>query len=144
MKPLLKFNQATIIQLLAFNNKKFTILFLKNNKISEKVFFEEFYENMSFDESLELSILPVCVVKNLAYGLSLMRYIFKINKRKHYPDILLNELNLTKTFAYFSLIYSSHSALLKNPHLRSELFDIIYYFITIHPQEIQRTPNSNL
>ena len=74
MRPLLKFNQATIIQLLAFNNKKFSIIYLKSNKISEKVFFDEFYENMSFEESLELSILPVCIIKNLAIGLSLIRY----------------------------------------------------------------------
>ena len=74
VKILLKFMQATIIQFLAFSNKKFPLDQLKTNKISEKVFLEEFYENMSFEESFELSILPVNTVKNLAIGLSITRY----------------------------------------------------------------------
>ncbi len=73
IKNTMKLYQATIIQFLAFSNKKFTLEFLQENKINEKTFFEEFYENMSFDDCFEISMLPNCLVKNLAIGLSMIR-----------------------------------------------------------------------
>ena len=73
VKNLMKFNQATIIQFLALSNKKFTLDLLKTGKINEKQFFEEFYEFMNFEESFELSVLPNCLVQNLAHSLSMTR-----------------------------------------------------------------------
>lgn len=73
IKILMKFNQATIIQFLTYSNDKFNVVNLKTNKITEKVFFEEFYDHMNFEESFELSILPINTVKNLAIGISMTR-----------------------------------------------------------------------
>ena len=72
-KNVLKLFQATIIQFLSLSNKKFGLTVLRESKINEKAFFEEFYENMNMEECFELSLLPNCLVKNLANGLSMIR-----------------------------------------------------------------------
>jgi hypothetical protein len=126
MKSILKFSELSCILVLTLNNKKYN----KNSNLNGTdllTFVDEFYNFMDISDTTMLSILPVPVVKNiLQVGLLC---------RKYNAEILSVDMLCTRLFIYFSLIYSSQIELIVNPHLRSEIFDIMIYFFIVHNGE---------
>jgi len=90
-------------------------------------FNEDFFKGMEKEDILELSILPNFIVKNILMIVSLLR--------RSYPDVFVEQMNMTRTIIYFALIYSSETDMIKNPHLRSELLEIIMGLLIISPEE---------
>jgi ubiquitin conjugation factor E4 B len=64
--------------------------------------------------------------------------------RKFYSEALLLDMECTKLIVYFAIIYSSQVDLIHNPHLRSEIFDILLYFFISNPQERNSKQNTQL
>jgi len=127
-KHLLTFAQMSCLLLISLNNKKYN---LKNNShfIETDIFNfnQDFFENFDNSDILELSILPNFIIKNILNIVSLLR--------KSFPDVFLDQMNLTRTIIYFALIYSSEIDMIHNPHLRSELLEIILSLLIISPEE---------
>lgn len=125
------------ILLISLNNKKYNV---KNNshftEIDSFTFNQDFYENIDKADILELSILPNHIVKNILLIVSLLR--------KSYPDVFIDHMNLSRTIIYFALIYSSETEMIQNPHLRSELLEIILGLLIISPEEKKMNGKSNL
>jgi hypothetical protein len=126
LRNILKFSEIDAIFLISLNNKKYPQISL-NNKVNYAEYFEDFYNYMDTNENFALSLLPSFIPKNI-----LQNSIFI---RKHNSDILINELNSTKIIVYFSIIYSSQIDLIKNPHLRSEILDILIYLLVVNSFE---------
>lgn len=97
------------------------------SEIDTYAFNEDFFKSMDKTDSLELSILPSFIVKNILQIVSLLR--------KSYPDVFVEQMNMTRTIMYFALIYSSETDMIENPHLRSELLEIIMGLLIISPEE---------
>ena len=120
--------QLTCMFLICSNNKKYNP---RNNSdfIDTDLFKfnEDFYENLDKEDIINLSIQPNLIVKNILHTISLLR--------KSYPDIFVDQMNSTRTILYFSIIYSSEVDLIQNPHLRSELLEIILAFLIVDPEE---------
>jgi hypothetical protein len=121
--------------IICFNNKKYDPT--NNSNFSETDLFkfnEDFYENLDKTDIINLSILPNLIVKNILHIMSLLR--------KSYPDIFVEQMNSTRTILYFSIIYSSEIDLLQNPHLRSELLDIILALLIVDQEEKKNNSKS--
>jgi hypothetical protein len=117
------------------NNKKYDPR--NDSDFSETDIFkfnEDFYENLDKTDIINLSILPNILVKNILQIMSLLR--------KSYPDIFVEKMNSTRTILYFSIIYSSEIDLLQNPHLRSELLEIILALLIVDPEEKKNNAKS--
>ena len=117
------------------NNKKYDPR--NDSNFSETDIFkfnEDFYENLDKTDIINLSILPNILVKNILQIMSLLR--------KSYPDIFVEKMNSTRTILYFSIIYSSEIDLLQNPHLRSELLEIILALLIVDPEEKKNNAKS--
>ena len=74
-------------------------------------------------------------MKNILQTISLLR--------KSYPDIFVEQMNSTRTILYFSIIYSSEIDLIQNPHLRSELLEIILALLIVDQEEKKQNGKSN-
>lgn len=98
-------------------------------------FNEDFHKSMEKTDILELSILPNFIVKNITMIVSLLR--------KSYPEVFVEQMNMTRTIIYFALIYSSDLDMIQNPHLRSELLEIILGLLIISPEEKKMNGKSN-
>lgn len=136
-KNLVAFAQLSCILIISLNNKKYTS---KNNKDFMETdtfgFNEDFYKSMDKTDTLELSILPNFIIKNIVMIVSLLR--------KSYPEVFVDQMNMTRTIIYFALIYSSETEMIQNPHLRSELLEIILGLLIISPEEKKMNGKSNL
>ncbi len=125
------------IMIISLNNKKYTS---KNNKNFTETdtfgFNEDFHRSMEKTDTLELSILPSFIVKNIMLIVSLLR--------KSFPDVFVEQMNMTRTIIYFAIIYSSETEMIQNPHLRSELLEIIMGLLIISPEEKKMNGKSNL
>jgi ubiquitin conjugation factor E4 B len=128
-KNIMKFNEITCIFLFSLNNKKYPQfeMSMMNKKIDYSQFLQDFYQYIFTNDNFALSLLPNNIIKNTYQTLLFVR--------KYNPDMLLNEINCTKILIYLSLIYSSQVELIKNPHLRAELFDILLYLFVLSPDE---------
>jgi hypothetical protein len=126
MKHLLKFSELTCILILTLNNKKYN----KNMNLTGVdliSFVDEFHEHLDNTDTTMISILPAPVVKNVLQAALLCR--------KYNAEILSSDMLCTRLFIYFSQIYSSQIEIIVNPHLRSEIFDIMIYFFIVHNGE---------
>jgi hypothetical protein len=126
MKNILKFSELTCILVLTLNNKKYNKN-LNLNGVDLLSFVEDFHEHIDSSDTTMISILPSPVIKNVLQVALLCR--------KYNAEILCNDMLCTRLFIYFSLIYSSQIELIVNPHLRSEIFDIMIYFFIVHTGE---------
>jgi hypothetical protein len=118
MKNILRFIEISCILLFTLSNKKYN----RSNdlkKLDLGSFLNDFYQNMDSTMTLELSIIPTFIVKNIFNTTILIR--------KYSSEALLADLECTKIILYFSIIYSSQVDLITNPHLRAETFDIFVY-----------------
>ena len=82
-----------------------------------------------------LSLQPLAIISNIVSQ--------SIMIRKFKALLLTNNVVASKALAYFSLFYCSSIHLIKNPHLRTEILDVLVYLLVIHPSE-ERTPISQL
>jgi hypothetical protein len=127
-KNLVTFVQVTCLFLISLNNKKYNP---KNNSSFNDTdlfnFNQDFQQFMDNSDVLELSILPNFLVKNILQIVSLLR--------KSYPDIFIDQMNITRTIIYFAIIYSTETEMIQNPHLRSELLEIILGLLIVSPEE---------
>jgi hypothetical protein len=123
MKSILKFIELTCIFIFSLNNKKYK----KFENTDKATFYDEILDNMNTNKTEEISMLPTIVIKNIIHASLLLRRL--------YPDVLIANMESTKILLYFSLIYSSQTDLITNPHLRSEIFDIMIYFLIVNQQE---------
>jgi len=138
-KNIMKLNQVTCLLIFSLNNKKYFIdkSNLQNFKNLELCsFIEDFYENIDTSNLYKLSILPNFIVKNIISSSLLLR--------KFYSEAIISDMIPTKIITYFSIIYSSQVNLIVNPHLRSEIFDVLFYFFDTSQQERNSKQIANL
>lgn len=127
IKNMLKFIEMSCILLFTLNNKKYNRTVQNFEKIELYEFSKDFYDNIDVSETTELSILPLYIIKNIFQATLLVR--------KYYPEALLADYDSTRIIVYFAIIYSSQIDLLTNPHLRSEIFDILVYCLIVNSEE---------
>lgn len=126
-KNLLKFGEISSVFVFSLNNKKYPQINLDKQNIDYHLYIEEFFQYIDNNDNFALSLLPMFVCKNIFQNCLFIR--------KHNSDTLVNEMNSTKIIVYYAIIYSSQLDLIKNPHLRSEIFDVLIYIFVIHSFE---------
>ena len=121
-KGLLRFSEVSSFLIFSLNNNKYTQdRFSKNNKdINYKEFLDDFYDNINFDDNFAISFLPQFIYQNL---IIISKFVKVYNE-----DSLIENIYCTKALVYFSLIFSCQTNLIRNPHFRMEIFDIMIYF----------------
>jgi len=121
-KGLLRFSEVSSFLIFSLNNKKYSQdEFSKNtNKINYKEFLDDFYYHINFDDNFAISFLPLFIYQNL---ITISKFVKRFNE-----DSLIENLYCTKALVYFSLIFSCQANLIRNPHFRMEIFDIMIFF----------------
>ena len=121
-KSILRFSEVTTFLIFSLNNNKYSQdKFSKNNKeINYKEFLDDFYYHINFDDNFAISFLPQFIYNNL---IEISRFVKMYNE-----DSLIENIYCTKALVYFSLIFSCQDNLIKNPHFRMEIFDIMIFF----------------
>ena len=125
-KGLLRFSEVTTFLLFSLNNKKYSQhTFLKDTHlINYKKFLDDFYYHVNFDDNFALSYMPELIYHNL---IAISKYI-KRYKEEEIPE----NIYCAKALIYFSLIFSCQNNLIRNPHFRMEIFDIMIYLFSIY------------
>jgi hypothetical protein len=124
MKNIFKFSEITSILIFTLNNKKY---FQNIQNIDLNNFADDFYNHIDSTDITSISLLPLAIIKNTIQS--------ALITRKYQGDILVSDMLATKILIYYSLIYSSQIEIINNPHLRSEIFDILIYFFIIYSGE---------
>ena len=121
-KGLLRFSEVSAFLIFSLNNNKYSQdRFSKNNKdINYKEFLDDFYDYINFDDNFAISFLPQFIYQNL---ITISKFVKIYNE-----DSLIENFYCTKALVYFSLIFSCQTNLIRNPHFRMEIFDIMIYF----------------
>ena len=81
---------------------------------------DDFYDYINFDDNFAISFLPQFIYQNL---ITISKFVKIYNE-----DSLIENFYCTKALVYFSLIFSCQTNLIRNPHFRMEIFDIMIYF----------------
>ena len=124
-KGLLRFSEVSTFLIFSLNNNKYSQYKFANktNEINYKEFLDDFYDHINFDDNFAISLLPQFIYQNL---ITISRFVKFFNE-----DSLIENLFCTKALVYFSLIFSCQNNLIRNPHFRMEIFDImIFFFVT--------------
>ena len=121
-KGLLRFSEVSTFLIFSLNNNKYTQdRFSKNYKdINYKEFLDDFYYHINFDDNFAISFLPQFIYQNL---IKISQFVKMYNE-----DSLIDNIYCTKALVYFSLIFSCQTNLIRNPHFRMEIFDIMIFF----------------
>ena len=121
-KGLLRFSEVSTFLIFSLNNNKYSQdRFSKNKKdINYKEFLDDFYYHINFDDNFAISFLPQFIYQNL---ITISKFVKIYNE-----DSLIENIYCTKALVYFSLIFSCQTNLIRNPHFRMEIFDIMIYF----------------
>ena len=136
-KGLLRFSEVSTFLIFSLNNKKYSQdQFSKNTKnINYKEFLDDFYYHINFDDNFAISFLPQFIYQNL---IIISKFVRRFNE-----DSLIEHLYCTKALVYFSLIFSCQTNLIKNPHFRMEIFDImIFFFVTNNAKDKTKRINN--
>ena len=125
-KGLLRFSEVSTFLIFSLNNNKYSQdRFSKNNKdINYKEFLDDFYYHINFDDNFAISFLPQFIYQNL---ITISKFVKIYNE-----DSLIDNPYCTKALVYFSLIFSCQTNLIKNPHFRMEIFDIMIFFFAFN------------
>ena len=125
-KGLLRFSEVSTFLIFSLNNNKYSQdRFSKNYKdINYKEFLDDFYYHINFDDNFAISFLPQFIYQNL---ITISKFVKIYNE-----DSLIDNLYCTKALVYFSLIFSCQTNLIKNPHFRMEIFDIMIFFFAFN------------
>ena len=121
-KGFLQFCEVSTFLIFSLNNKKYSQYKFSNNpkEINYKEFLDDFYDHIDFNDNFAISLLPQFIYQNL---ITISKYV-----RVYKEDSLIDYLYCTKALVYFSLIFSCQNNLIKNPHFRMEIFDIMIFF----------------
>ena len=120
---LLRFSEISTFFIFSLNNKKYSQTKIKSMKnISYKTFLDDFYNYINFDDNFTISLLPQYIYENL-FGI--VKNIKRFNE-----NTLIDNLSCTKSLTYFSLIFSCQENLIKNPHFRMQIFDIMIFIFS--------------
>ena len=121
-KGLLQFSEVSTFLIFSINNKKYSQYKFSNNpkEINYKEFLDDFYDYIDFKDNFAISLLPQFIYQNL---ITISKYV-----RSYREDSLMDHFYCTKALVYFSLIFSCQNNLIKNPHFRMEIFDIMIHF----------------
>ena len=125
-KGLLRLCEVSTFLIFSLNNKKFSqSSFLSNsNDINYKKFLDEFYSHINFDDNFALSYMPQFIYQNI---ITISKYI-----KKYKEASLIDNIHCTKAIIYFSLIFSCQQNLIRNPHFRMEIFDIMIFLFSMY------------
>ena len=123
---LLRFTEVTTFFIFALNNKKYSQnLFLnKPTEINYKKFLDDFFDYINYDDNFAISFLPQLVYQN---PITICRHI-----RRFHEQSILDNINCVKALIYFSLIFSCQNNLIRNPHFRMEIFDIMIFLVSLY------------
>lgn len=130
-KKIHKFLEISVVLILSLQKYKFFQDNFNPEKLDIKYFADNLFENFDFQETLALCLYPVSLIKNVVNTLVFLR--------KNNPEILANEYNTSRLISYFALIYSCNPNIIKNPHLRSEIFDILLNILIVYSDEKNRS-----
>ena len=121
-KGLLRFSEVSTFLIFSLNNNKYSQYKFSNksNEINYKEFLDDFYYHINFDDNFAISLLPQFIYQNF---ITISKFVKFFNE-----DSLIENLYCTKALVYFSLIFSCQNNLIKNPHFRMEIFDIMIFF----------------
>ena len=125
-KGLLRLCEVSTFLIFSLNNKKYSqSSFLSNsNDINYKKFLDEFYSHINFDDNFALSYMPQFIYQNI---ITISKYI-----KKYKEASLIDNIHCTKAIIYFSLIFSCQQNLIRNPHFRMEIFDIMIFLFSMY------------
>ena len=128
-KDLLRFSEISTFFIFSLNNQKYSQPKLKSIKdLNYKTYLDDFYNHINFDDNFTISLMPQFIYENLFV---IVKYI-----KRYDENTLIDNLSCCKSLTYFSLIFSCQENLIKNPHFRMEIFDImIYIFSNYNLQE---------
>lgn len=129
-KKIHRFLDICVILVLSLQKYNFFQESYNREKISIQYFADNLFENFDFNENIALCLYPVSLIKNIINAIT---YI-----RKNNPEILANEYGSSRLITYFALIYSCTPNIIKNPHLRSEIFDILLNMLIVYNEEKNR------
>ena len=119
-KDLLRFAEISTVLIFSLNNEKYS-------KASYNAFLDDFYNYINYDDNFTISLMPQFIYENL---FTIVKYI------KRYDDnTLIDNLSCCKSLALFSLIFSCQDNLIKNPHFRMEIFDIMIFIFSNYNSE---------
>ena len=129
-KALLRFCEISTFLIFSLNNKKYSqSVFLNNTKdINYKKFLDDFYDNINFDDNFALSYIPQFIYQNL---ITISKYI-----KRYDEESLIDNILCTKAIIYFSLIFSCQQNLVRNPHFRMEIFDIMIFLFSSYETNV--------
>ena len=120
---LLRFSEISTFLIFSLNNQKYSQTKLISLKyLSYKTFLDDFYNYINFDDNFTISLLPQYIYENLFV---IVKYI-----KRHDENTLIDNLSCCKSLTYYSLIFSCQENLIKNPHFRMEIFDIMIFIFS--------------
>ena len=128
-KDLLRFAEISTVLIFSLNNEKYSKAKLLSSMkyLSYNAFLDDFYNYINYDDNFTISLMPQFIYENL---FTIVKYI------KRYDDnTLIDNLSCCKSLALFSLIFSCQDNLIKNPHFRMEIFDIMIFIFSNYNSE---------
>jgi hypothetical protein len=126
-----KFLDVSLITVLSLQKYNFFEENLDTKQLTLHHFAENLFTNFDFNEVMGLCIFPVSLIKNIINTITFLR--------KCYPEVLANEYSSSRLLVYFALIYSCTPNIIKNPHLRSEIFDILLQMLIVYDSEKKKS-----
>ena len=122
-KDLLRFSEISTFLIFSLNNNKYSKTKLSELKyITYNTFLNDFYNHINFDDNFTISLLPQYIYENLFV---IVKYI-----KRYDENTLIENLSCSKSLTYFSLIFSCQENLIRNPHFRMEIFDIMIFIFS--------------
>ena len=122
-KDLLRFSEISTFLIFSLNNNKYSKTKLSTLKyITYNTFLNDFYNHINFDDNFTISLLPQYIYENLFV---IVKYI-----KRYDENTLIENLSCSKSLTYFSLIFSCQENLIRNPHFRMEIFDIMIFIFS--------------
>ena len=122
-KDLLRFSEISAFLIFSLNNNKYSQAKLVSLKyLNYKTFLDDFYNHINYDDNFTISLLPQYIYENLFV---IVKYIKRFDE-----NTLIDNLSCSKSLTYFSLIFSCQENLIKNPHFRMEIFDIMIFIFS--------------
>ena len=100
-------------------NMSFTLIICSFLFVVYKEFLDDFYDYINFDDNFAISFLPQFIYQNL---ITISQFVKNYNE-----DSLIENIYCTKALVYYSLIFSCQTNLIRNPHFRMEIFDIMIF-----------------
>ena len=128
-KDLLRFSEITTTLIFSLNNQKYSKAKLLSSfkYLSYNAFLDDFYNYINYDDNFTISLMPQFIYENL---FTIVKYI-----KRYDENTLIDNLSCCKSLTLFSLIFSCQDNLIKNPHFRMEIFDIMVFIFSNYISE---------